>query len=49
MSWKNSILGFSEPYNAEFLGIFILYTYEHLKFHVKLGTSFIWIFSVGKV
>ena len=33
MSGKNSILSFSEPKKAEFLGIF--YTYEHLKFHAQ--------------
>ena len=36
LSRKNSILGLSEPKN-EFLGIYILMTYEHLKFHAQLS------------
>ena len=32
---KNSIIGLSEPENAEFLDI--LYTYAHLKFHAQLS------------
>ena len=35
MSRKNSILGISEPENAEFFLYF--YTFEQLKFHAQLG------------
>ena len=35
MSGKNSILGLSEPKQAEFLDFF--YPYEHLKFHAQLS------------
>ena len=45
MSGKNSILGLSEPKISHFLIYF--YTYEHLKFHAQLSSSWKQFYNPG--